>query len=149
MKKHYFVEKTARINARPQDIFNVLLDFGRWNRWTESITDMLVLNTDRPGPGVQIKVLQPKLPPAVWTITEIEPDKTLTWEKKSFGLRMLSEHFISDGAGVTSVTIRMTYEGALGGLFYRLTHSLTDNYMDMEIAGLKRECEKGYRSVQG
>jgi hypothetical protein len=143
MKKHYLVEKTSVITARPHDIFNVLMDVERWNRWTQSITGMSMLNNDRPGPGAKIKVLQPKLPPAIWTITEIDPDKSLIWEKRSFGLRMFSEHLILDGTDETSVILRMTYEGPLAGLFYQLTRSLTDRYMTMEINGLKRECEKG------
>jgi len=55
---------------------------------------------------------------------------------------MLSEHLVLTGKNGTSVTIRMTYQGPFAGLFYMLTHTLTDRYMTMEIDGLKRECEK-------
>jgi hypothetical protein len=142
MKSRFCVEKTSMITARPRDIFNVLIDLGRWSTWTKSITEMSILKNDQPGPGVKIKVLQPKLPPAIWTITALDPDKSLIWEKRSFGLRMLSEHFILGACNETKVTLRMSYEGPLGGLFYKLTQSLTDRYMTMEIDGLKRECEK-------
>jgi hypothetical protein len=142
-KKQYLVEKTLIISAQPNDIFNVLMDFERWNRWTRSITEMSILNNDRPGPGAKIRVLQPKLSPAVWTIAEINQNKSLTWEKRSLGLTMLSEHLITNDNHETNVTIRMTYKGPFAGLFYRLTHSLTDRYMAMEINGLKRECERG------
>lgn len=141
-KKLYLVEKTLAIDAQPNDIFNVLMDFERWNRWTQSITEMSMLNNDRPGAGAKIRVLQPKLLPAIWTITEILRDKSLTWEKRSFGLTMLSEHLIMNGDKETSMTIRMTYQGPLAGLFYSFTRSLTDRYMTMEINGLKRECER-------
>src|ERR1700757_5238911 len=108
-KRRYFVEKTSVINALPGDIFKVLMDFERWKQWTASITKMSILNNDRPGRGARIKILQPKLPPAVWIITESLPDRSLTWEKRSFGLVMLSEHLIITGNNGTSVTIRMTY----------------------------------------
>jgi uncharacterized membrane protein len=142
VKKPYVVEKTSVIDAPPKDIFTVLMHLDRWNLWTESITEMSILNNDEPEPGSKIKVLQPKLPPAIWTITKIDPNKTLTWQKKSFGLNMRSEHLIINETNETSVTIRMTYEGPLAGLFYNLTRRLTDRYMTMEINGLKRECEK-------
>ena len=142
VKKRYFVEKTASIAARPHDIFLVLLDFRRWNQWTQSVTQMSVLDNEQPKPGVGIKVLQPKLSPAVWTITEIVPDTRLTWEKGSFGLRMVSEHLITLHGDEVSVTIRMTYNGPLAGLVFNLTQSLTNRYMTLEINGLKRECEK-------
>ena len=141
-KRRYWVEKAAVINAFPSDIFKVLMDFGQWNQWTASITRMSLLNNERPGTGARIKVLQPKLPPAIWTVTESLPGRSLTLEKRSFGLVMLSEHLVVTGNTGTSVTIRMTYQGPLAGLFYVLTRSLTDRYMTMEIDGLKRECEK-------
>ena len=143
MKKQYSVEKTLAINARPNDIFNVLTHLEQWNQWTQSISEMSILNEDVPGLGARVKVLQPKLPPAIWTITEIKQDKSFTWEKKSVGLKMISEHLILSVANETSVTIRTTYEGLLANLFYKLTHALTDRYMTMEINGLKKECEKG------
>ena len=141
-KRGYSVEKTSVINALPGDIFRVLMDFGRWNQWTASITEMSILNNERPGIGARIRILQRKLPPAIWTITESLSDKSLIWEKRSFGLVMLSEHLIVTGNHGTSVTIRITYQGPLAGLFYLLTHSLTDRYMTMEIDGLGQECEK-------
>jgi uncharacterized membrane protein len=141
-KRRYLVEKTSVINAPPGDIFKILMNFEQWNQWTASITKMSILNNDRPEVGARIKILQPKLPPAIWTITETLQDKSLTWEKSSFGLVMLSEHVITTSNSGTSVIIRMTYQGPLASLFYMLTHSLTDRYMTMEIYGLKRECEK-------
>jgi hypothetical protein len=142
-KRRYLVEKTSVIKALPGDVFKVLMDFGQWNQWTASITEMSILNNERPETGARIKILQPKLPPAIWTITESLPDKSLTLGKRSFGLVMLSEHLVVTGNNGTSVIIRMTYQGPLAGLFYMLTRSLTDRYMTMEIDGLKRECEKG------
>jgi len=141
-KGRYLVEKTAVINALPGDIYKVLMAFEQWNQWSASITKMSILNNDRPGKGARIKILQPKLPPAIWTVTESLPDRSLTWEKRSFGLVMLSEHLIVAGNNGTSVTIRMTYQGLLAGLFYALTRSLTDRYMTIEIDGLRRQCEK-------
>jgi hypothetical protein len=142
MKTPYIVEKTLLIHSMPYEIFDILTRFDRWNQWTQSITEMSVLNNDQLKPGSKIKVLQPKLPPAIWTITEIDPNKSLTWQKKSFGLNMRSEHLITSGPGMATVTLRITYEGPLAGLFYYLTHNLTDRYMTMEINGLKKECEK-------
>jgi hypothetical protein len=137
MKRRICIEKTTVIYARPNDIFGVLMDLEGWRQWTPSIIGMSILNNDQPAPGARIKVLQPKLPPATWTITQVEQDRALVWEKRSFGLRMLSEHFISEGANGTRVTIRITYEGLLAGLAYWLSHNLTDRYMTMEINGLK------------
>jgi hypothetical protein len=143
VKNQYVVEKMLVFNARPNDIFKVLMDVEQWNRWTPSITQILILNCDRPEIGAKIKVLQPKLPPAIWIVTEMLPDESLTWEKKSFGLLMRLEHVITTCNKMTNVTIRTIYKGPLAGLFFMITHSLTDRYMTMEIEGLKLKCEKG------
>src|SRR6201999_1210664 len=87
MKRRIFIEKTTVIYARPRDIFRVLSNVEDWCQWTPSITGMSLLDSDIPAPGVRIKVLQPKLPPATWTITEVDRDRALVWEKASFGLR--------------------------------------------------------------
>ncbi|GGB02118.1 hypothetical protein GCM10011511_26710 [Puia dinghuensis] len=92
--------------------------------------------------GTKLRVLQPKLSPAIWIITKIDQDKILIWEKRSLGLKMISEHLIHSDANETKVTIRMNYEGPLAGLIYQLTRSLTNRYMTMEINGLKKESEK-------
>jgi Polyketide cyclase / dehydrase and lipid transport len=142
MKTKYFIEKTMAMNATPLTVFNIFIDLAHWNKWTPTIKEISILNNGSAAPGAKIKVLQPKLPPAIWTITEIDHNKSLTWEKKSFGLNMRSEHQIIDDAKAARVTIRITYEGTLAGLFYRLTHSLTDRYMGLEINGLKSAAEK-------
>jgi hypothetical protein len=142
MGKKHVVEKTSAIAALPNEVFNVLIDVGKWNQWTPSITDISILDNDRLRIGTKIQVIQPKLSPAIWTVKEVQFNKLLTWEKASFGLRITSEHVILQGCNDTVVVLRMTYGGALAGLAYMLFHSLTDSYMTMEINGLKRACEK-------
>ncbi len=146
MGKKQVVEKTSAIAALPNEVFNVLIDVCKWNQWTPSITDISILNNDRLRIGTKIKVLQPKLAPAIWTVKEIEFNKLLTWEKASFGLRIISEHLILIGCNETTVVLRMTYQGPLAALAFMLFHSLTDSYMTMEINGLKRACEKIHSS---
>ncbi|WP_188932419.1 SRPBCC family protein [Puia dinghuensis] len=142
MKKKYLVEKTSPVHASARHIFNILLRLERWNLWTQSVTGISTLNNASVEVGTKLRVLQPKLSPAIWIITKIDQDKILIWEKRSLGLKMISEHLIHSDANETKVTIRMNYEGPLAGLIYQLTRSLTNRYMTMEINGLKKESEK-------
>ena len=143
MKKQYFVEKSALVNASAATVFNVLLRVDRWNQWTASIKEISILDNAPMEAGSKLRVLQPKLSPAVWIVTEVSQDKALVWEKRSSGLRMLSEHSIYKDANGSRVIIRMTYGGPMAGFAYLLSRGLTDRYMTMEINGLKAECEKG------
>jgi hypothetical protein len=129
------------INARPEHIFAELTKLSQWNQWTKSIISISFVNNDEIKVGAKIKVLQPKLLPAIWTITEISENKSLVWEKKSFGLKMTANHFIQDSNEGAIVKLQIIYQGFLAKLFYRLTSSLTESYLTMEIAGLKKRCE--------
>jgi hypothetical protein len=142
MEWKYYVEKASQINSRPEHIFTVLKELSQWNQWTKSIIAISFLKNDRFKTGAKIKVLQPKLLPAIWTITEISENKSMVWKKKSTGLKMTANHFIQDFGEGSIVKLQIIYQGFLAMFFYRLTSSLTDTYLTMEIAGLKKKCEE-------
>jgi hypothetical protein len=143
MNNKYFVEKTSVIRAQPEHIFKVLTDIEQWNQWTKSIIDISFVGSGGLKVGAKIKVLQPQLPPAVWTITEISKNKSLTWEKRSFGLKMIANHIIEESNKETIVKLQIIYQGFMARFFYKLSSALTKRYMTMEITGLKERCEKG------
>ena len=142
MSSKYYIEKSLIINASPKEVYTILIRFEYWNRWTKSISSISLLDHNKFKVGARIKVLQPKLPSAIWTIAEIIENQSLVWEKKSFGLKMIAQHSIIITNNDTLVTLRVVYEGFLAKLSYKLTSSLTDQYMTMEINGLKNESER-------
>jgi len=141
MERRYCLERSSLINSSPEHIFSVLAQLGQWNQWTKSIISISFVNNDHFKVGAKIKVLQPKLSPAVWTITEISENKSLVWEKQSLGLKMTANHLIQESNEGTIVKLQIIYQGFLATLFYKLTASLTESYLTMEIAGLKKRCE--------
>ena len=141
MERRYSLERASLINSSPEHIFSVLAQLDQWNQWTKSIISISFVNNDYFKVGTKIKVLQPKLSPAVWTITEISENKSLVWEKKSLGLKMTANHLIQESNEGTIVKLQIIYQGFLATLFYKLTASLTESFLTMEIAGLKKRCE--------
>jgi len=139
----YCVEKTSVISSSPEQIFKVLADVIHWNQWTKSVLDISFVEHDTLKVGAKIKVLQAKLPPAIWTITEISENKSLTWEKRSFGLRMIANHTIQESNEGAFVKLQIIYQRFMARFFYKLSSVLTNKYMTMEITGLKQKCEKG------
>lgn len=142
MGKKYSISKNILINAKPEYIFRVLADIENWNLWTSSIKKIIIINDTKFNKGTKVKIVQPKLLPAVWEITEIEKDKYFTMEKRYVGLKMIAKHILEPRNNTTSVELVMIYEGVLAKLFYSLTSSLTSQYLTMEINGLKNKCEK-------
>ena len=49
----------------------------------------------------------------------------------------------------TCATLRLSYDGALARLMGRMTRGITDRYLDMEAAGLKRRSEADANGVSG
>ena len=75
----------------------------------------------------------------------MEKNKYFTWVTKYIGVKMTGKHIIESKNNITSVESVMIYEGIFAKLFYRLTSSLTSQYLTMEINGLKKECENRIR----
>jgi hypothetical protein len=135
-------ETRARVAAPPERVWKTMSDVERWGEWTPSITAVERLGAGS-GPGARFRVRQPKLLPAVWTVTWWEPGAGFAWESRSPGLRALGEHRLLAVDGATDVVLRVVFSGLLSPLVSRLAGPLTRRYMEMEAAGLKARCEAG------
>ena len=142
MKNKYIIRKPIVANAKPETIFKILTDVGKWNLWTKSVKRITLLNKNNFDRGTKVRVVQPKLLPITWEVTEIENDKFFTWVSNSMGLKMTTKHIIEKKNDATFVELITIYEGILAGLIYIMTSGLTIKYMTMEINGLKEEAEK-------
>jgi uncharacterized membrane protein len=142
MHGKYSISKTILVNARAEIVFKILIDVGNWRSWTRSIKRIELLNKKNFEIGTKVKVVQPKLLPITWEVTELEKDKSFTWVSNSIGLKMTARHILVQGDKGTFVELTTIYEGILSGLIYKITAALTDEYMTMEIDGLKEEAEK-------
>jgi Polyketide cyclase / dehydrase and lipid transport len=137
----YILERTSSIRCKPDQIFRILTDVSHWNTWTKSIIDIVIVKGARLEIGSKIKVRQPKLSPAIWTVTEISKNKCIVWEKKSFGLNMTANHLIEESPDISTVKLQVIYSGFLAPVIHKMTSRLTETYLTMEITGLKEKCE--------
>ena len=48
--------------------------------------------------GSQARIRQPKLPPATWTVTELVPGRSFTWEARGPGVRTIGRHEVEPTA---------------------------------------------------
>lgn len=135
-------QNSIDIAASPEQVWRVLTDVDRWHEWTASITRIERLDPPSFVPGSQFKVFQPKLRPAIWTITELKPDSNFTWVSQSPGMKVVAEHTIQPvGQGTCKLTLRTTFSGLIGLIVGRVFGTLTKEYIGLEAAGLKRRSE--------
>jgi uncharacterized membrane protein len=129
------------INASQEASWKVLSDVADWHEWTPTVTKVEVLDTPELKLGNRYKVVQPKLQPVEWTVTELAPSK-FTWESKSPGMRMVAEHVVdSINANQSDVTLTFAFNGWLGKLIGELYGKMTAEYIQTEAQSLKKRIE--------
>lgn len=132
------------IQAPIDRVFEVMADTGRWHEWTPSVTSIKRLDEGDFVVGSKAVIRQPKFPPALWTITAIEPGRSFTWENRAPGIRVIAHHSAEAIASGSLVTLSLRYEGFLAPLLGWLTGNITNRYLAMEASGLKARSENPF-----
>jgi carbon monoxide dehydrogenase subunit G len=128
------------IAAPPDRVWQVMRDVDRWHEWTASIARITRVDGARFAVGVQLLIEQPKLPRALWTVTEILPHGFVSVSTGP-GFRVRARHVIEPAGLGSRATLSLEYTGLFGGLLGRLTRRITERYVQMEAAGLKARSE--------
>ena len=134
-------ETTVTVTARPESVWEVLTDVESWPQLTPSMTSVRKLD---PGPlrtGMRVRIRQPKLPPALWTVTEFVEGERFVWVAKGMGFRTTAGHDVSTADGSTRLRLTVELSGPLAGIAHRLLDDLTDRYIALEAAGIKGRAE--------
>ncbi|SEG53354.1 Polyketide cyclase / dehydrase and lipid transport [Thermomonospora echinospora] len=135
-------EITADIDAPAERVWEVLVDVERWPEWTASMDEVRRLE-DRPfGTGATVRIKQPKLPTAVWEVTDFVPGSSFTWVSKSSGITSTAVHELTSAPG-GPVTVRLVFDqsGPLAPLLGVFAGRLVRRYLTLEAEGLKRRSE--------
>ena len=132
----------ADIDAPPSRVWDVMVDVERWHEWTQSITSIKRKDSGPFSIGSSARVVQPKLLPAIWTVTLLEPGRSFTWESAGPGMRVIGTHTVEPTARGSRVTLSVRFDGVFGGLLGTLLHNLNEQYLSFEAAGLKRRSEQ-------
>ena len=133
---------TIDIAAAPAAVWRVLADVERWHEWTASIRRIERLDTAAIGVGSRVRIEQPRLRAAVWTVTDWRPELGFSWVSRNPGVVAGADHSIEPTAGGCRVTLTVHFGGLLGSIVGALAKRLTNEYLALEAAGLKRESER-------
>ncbi len=89
----------------------------------------------------QTRLQQPRLPTAVWTVTELADGSLYTWESSSPGVIVTAAHVVELHPDGSRLTLALTVSGPLCGIGWLLTRSLTKRSVDTEAASIKTAAE--------
>jgi uncharacterized protein YndB with AHSA1/START domain len=132
---------TTDIAAPAARVWNVMSDVERWHEWTPSVSHIRRFGKGPLGVGVRAIVRQPKFPPALWRVSDLQAGRAFTWISAAPGLRVIGRHSVEPSAAGSRATLSLEYRGALSALFARFTRRTTEQYLAFEAAGLRRRSE--------
>lgn len=132
---------TVEIAASPERTWRVMIDVARWHEWTASVTSITLLDEGPLRVGSRAVVRQPRLPPAVWKVTAIDAGRRFTWVNAAPGLLVVGHHSVEPTGSGCRASLTLELRGLMAGMFAWFTGRLTERYLALEAAGLKRRSE--------
>ncbi|HEY8550137.1 MAG TPA: SRPBCC family protein [Vicinamibacterales bacterium] len=140
-------ERTIHIAAPADVVWSVIADVERWHEWTPSVRSIRLLDRGGLRIGSRAIVRQPRLAPALWKVTAIEPGREFTWRSGLPGIRVDARHAVIPIDDGSRATLSVEFGGIGGRLMARLLRELNARYLALEAEGLKRRSEERARAA--
>lgn len=134
---------TIDVDAPPERVWAVMTNVAAWPQWTASVTEATRLDSGHFDVGSRVRIRQPRLPVAVWTVEEVESGRSFTWVTGLPGFRSRAHHLVERRREGSRVTLEIDQRGLVGEVVGRFMANLTERYLNLEAVGLKRRAEEG------
>ena len=135
-------EHAVHIDAPAEVVWRLTADVARWPAFLPTVQQVRRLDDAPLGVGSSARLKQPAQPPAVWTVTALEPQRAFSWRTTRFGLDMTASHLVEpDGAGCRN-TVAIDVAGRGSRLFGVLFGGPLRKALRDENAGFKAEAER-------
>ncbi|MBS0264157.1 MAG: SRPBCC family protein [Planctomycetes bacterium] len=136
-------ETALEIHAAPQVVWDVLSRVTHWPDWTPTVTAVEALTGPELRTGAQFLIRQPRLRPAVWTVSSVTPGTEFTWQMSVPGVHASASHVVTDtGRGMSQLKLQVVMTGMLAPLLWWLVGRLTRQYVVTEAESLKKYVER-------
>lgn len=130
------------ITATASEVWNALANVTVWPEWLPTVLEVQPLAGQVLSVGAKFKIIQPKLRPTVWEVTELHPGENFAWQAPSPGLILWANHTVVELPDRRSeVLLEFRFSGILAPLIALLAGSVTKRYLAIEVASIKRRAE--------
>lgn len=134
----------TEINASAELVWATMRDVERWPEWTPTVTSVRLLTPPPLAVGSRAVIRQPKLPPALCRMAELDDSlRSFTWVNSVPGVRVVAKHLVVPFSERSRVRLSLHFQGLLAGVLGFATRKLNNRYLAMEAQGLKSLVE-GY-----
>lgn len=129
------------IAAPPHRVWALTEDVQGWPAITPTMTSIEVTSTGPIGPGSTVRVRQPRLPPAIWTVRAFEPEHRFVWETELGGVRMVAGHEVAPVPEGCRNRLTLALSGRGSAAFGRLAGTALQRAIATENDGFRRAAE--------
>jgi uncharacterized membrane protein len=137
-----FFQIETEINASAELVWATVRDVERWPEWTPTVTSVRLQTPSPLAVGSRAMIRQPKLPPALWRMVELDDSRrSFTWVNSAPGVRVVAKHSVVPVGERSRVKLSLRFEGMFAGILGFVTRKLNNRYLAMEAQGLKSQVE--------
>ena len=134
-------QHSVSIAAPPERVWAVVVDVERWPERIPTVDAVERLDAGPLAVGSKTRLQQPKLPVAVWTVTELAEGSSYTWTSTSPGVTIAATHRVEPHPGGSRLTLGLTVSGPASWIGWLMTRSLTKRYVETEAASIAKAAE--------
>ncbi|MEI7037625.1 SRPBCC family protein [Fulvimonas yonginensis] len=137
-------EASTTIEAPADGVWRLLCSVDAWPQWLPTVSRAQALDGGPLAVGRRYRIEQPRLRPAIWTVTALESGRRFEWRARSPGMTMVADHRVApEGHQAVRVQLSFAFRGLLGSVLGMVYGDLARRYLQQEAQALKQRVEAG------
>jgi len=135
------INNTLEIAAPIAEVWALTVDVERWPELTPTMISVERLDSGAFGLGSRARIKQPGLRPAVWTVTDFDPERLFAWETKLATVTLRGVHALTSTQNGCRNTLSVDMTGFGSGVLRALGGRRLLAAITIENAGFKEHAE--------
>lgn len=135
------LEDTIEINAPADRVWQVIIDVEAWPKWAPAMERIWREDSGDFKLGSTALIKQKQMPETRWTVTEMNPGHSFSWQTCVMGMDMIATHIITPGEREVTSLLRIEMDGLTIKLLGFIIKPLVAYSLKEENQGLKQYCE--------